>query len=260
MEEADKFAADILGVEPENLTEDVSDELLTNNEEEVSESEDNTQEETQPSEESSDAQQENTDKNLEEDNQKQSPELAQPKKANRIQKRIQQLLARQQDLAKERDNYGDSLTREELQDLVRKEAQALMEEQEIIRLQEEQQELWVDDLEYLIQNNPELNPDSPEYNKQLDDFLTNLVVDENGNPNTNVPIADIYSQLTAILGKQKQIKSQQNKKVLAEQLDEAPLGDGSQAQYQRSKKTIADLDPNDPVAFLKAIESGEVDY
>ena len=34
MEDADKFAADILGVSPDNLTDESSDELLTNNEEE----------------------------------------------------------------------------------------------------------------------------------------------------------------------------------------------------------------------------------
>lgn len=264
MEDADKFAADILGVTPDNLTDESSDELLTNNEEESSDSIDDTQEESQTSdEEQSDAQQEETDENnLQEDDESNlSPENQEPRRTNRIQKRIQQLLARQNEFAQqETDEYGDALTREELQDLVRREAQALFEQQEIVRLQEEQKELWVEDLEYLIQNNPELNPDAPEYNKQLDDFLTNLVVDENGNPNTNVPIAEIYSQLNAIMGERKKIQVQRNKKVLAGQLDEAPIGNGSQAEYQRSKKTISDLDPNDPVTFIKALQNGEVDY
>jgi uncharacterized protein (DUF1778 family) len=259
MEDADKFAADILGVSPDNLTDESSDELLTNNEEESSEDIDNTQENSQTSnEEQSEAQQEDTDEN---ETETEEPENQEPRRPNRVQKRIQQLLARQNELAQmQTDEYGDTLTREELQDLVRREAQAIVEQQEIARLQEEQKELWVEDLEYLIQNNPELNPDAPEYNKQLDDFLTNLIVDENGEPNTNMPIAEIYSQLNAIIGERKQIQAQKNKKVLAGQLDEAPLGDGSQAQYQRSKKTISDLDPNDPVAFIKAIENGEVDY
>lgn len=259
MEEADKFAADILGVSPDSLTEESSDELLTNNEEEVSESSEDTQEDTQPSkEEQSEAQQEETDEN---ESETQQPENREYKRTNRVQKRIQQLLARQNELAQQNnDEYGDTLTREELQDLVRREAQVLLEQQEIARLQEEQVELWTEDLQNLIENNPELNPDSPEYNKQLDDFLTNLIVDENGEPNTNVPIAEIYSQLNAIMGEKKKVQAQRNKKVLAGQLDEAPIGNGSQAEYQRSKKTISDLDPNDPVAFIKAIENGEVDY
>lgn len=259
MEEADKFAADILGVSPDSLTEESSDELLTNNEEEVSESSEDTQEDTQPSkEEQSEAQQEETDEN---ESETQQPENREYKRTNRVQKRIQQLLARQNELAQQNnDEYGDTLTREELQDLVRREAQVLLEQQEIARLQEEQVELWTEDLQNLIENNPELNPDSPEYNKQLDDFLTNLIVDKNGEPNTNVPIAEIYSQLNAIMGEKKKVQAQRNKKVLAGQIDEAPIGNGSQAEYQRSKKTISDLDPNDPVAFIKAIENGEVDY
>lgn len=259
MEEADKFAADILGVNPDSLTDESSDELLTNNEEEVSESSEDAQEDTQPSkEEQSEAQQEETDEN---ESETQQPENREYKRTNRVQRRIQQLLARQNELAQQNnDEYGDTLTREELQDLVRKEAQVLLEQQEIARLQEEQVELWTEDLQNLIENNPELNPDSPEYNKQLDDFLTNLVVDENGEPNTNVPIAEIYSQLNAIMGERKKVQAQRNKKVLAGQLDEAPIGNGSQAEYQRSKRTISDLDPNDPVAFIKAIENGEVDY
>lgn len=259
MEEADKFAADILGVSPDSLTEESSDELLTNNEEEVSESSEDAQEDTQPSkEEQSEAQQEETDEN---ESETQQPENREYKRTNRVQRRIQQLLARQNELAQQNnDEYGDTLTREELQDLVRREAQVLLEQQEIARLQEEQVELWTEDLESLIENNPELNPDAPEYNKQLDDFLTNLIVDENGEPNTNVPIAEIYSQLNAIMGEKKKVQAQRNKKVLAGQLDEAPIGNGSQAEYQRSKKTISDLDPNDPVAFIKAIENGEVDY
>lgn len=259
MEEADKFAADILGVNPDSLTDESSDELLTNNEEEVSESSEDTQEDTQPSnEEQSEAQQEETDEN---ESETQQPENREYKRTNRVQRRIQQLLARQNELAQQNnDEYGDTLTREELQDLVRREAQVLLEQQEIARLQEEQVELWTEDLQNLIENNPELNPDAPEYNKQLDDFLTNLVVDENGEPNTNVPIAEIYSQLNAIMGERKKAQAQRNKKVLAGQLDEAPIGNGSQAEYQRSKKTISDLDPNDPVAFIKAIENGEVDY
>jgi uncharacterized protein (DUF1778 family) len=252
MEDADKFAADILGVEPDSLTNEGSDDLLTNNEDEYSEDIDSTQEETQSSdEEQSDAQQEETDET----------EQQEPRRPNRIQRRIQQILARQNEAAQQAtDEYGDTLTREELQDLVRREAQTLMEEQEIVRLQEEQQEVWVDDLDYLIQSNPELNPDAPEYNKRLDDFLTSLVVDENGEPNTNVPIAEIYAQLNSIMGERQKARTQKNRKVLAGQFDEAPLGDGSQADYQRSKRTISDLDPNDPVAFMKAIENGQVDY
>lgn len=255
MEEADKFAADILGVNPDNLTDDNSDELLTNNEEESSEDIDSNQEEAQPSEEEqSEAQQEETDEN-------QSSENQEPRRTNRIQKRIQQLLARQNELAQSaNDEYEDTLTHDQLQEMIRREAQTLLEQKEIERLQEEHKEIWADDLEYLIQENPELDPDSPQYNKQLDDFLTNLITDENGEPNVNVPIVDIYNQLNAIMGEKRKIQAQRNKKVLAGQFDEAPLGDGSQAQYQRSKKSIADLDPNDPVAFIKAIESGEVDY
>lgn len=255
MEDADKFAADILGVEPDSLTDEGSDDLLTNNEDEYSEDIDNTQEETQAlEEEQSEAQQEETDEN-------QSSENQEPRRTNRIQKRIQQLLARQNEIAQSaNDEYEDTLTHDQLQEMIRREAQTLLEQKEIERLQEEHKEVWADDLEYLIQENPELDPDSPQYNKQLDDFLTNLITDENGEPNVNVPIVDIYNQLNAIMGEKRKIQAQRNKKVLAGQFDEAPLGDGSQAQYQRSKKSIADLDPNDPVAFIKAIESGEVDY
>lgn len=255
MEEADKFAADILGVNPDNLTDDNSDELLTNNEEENSKDIDSNQEEAQPSEEEqSEAQQEETDKT-------QPSEIQEPRRTNRIQKRIQQLLAKQNEVVQSaNDEYEDTLTHDQLQEMIRREAQTLLEQKEIEKLQEEHKEIWAEDLEYLIQENPELDPDSPQYNKQLDDFLTNLITDENGEPNVNVPIVDIYYQLTAIMGEKRKVQAEKNKKVLAKQFDEASLGDGSQAQYQRSRKTISDLDPNDPVAFIKAIESGEVDY
>lgn len=255
MEEADKFAADILGVNPDNLTDDNSDELLTNNEEENSKDIDSNQEEAQPSEEEqSEAQQEETDET-------QPSEIQEPRRTNRIQKRIQQLLAKQNEVVQSaNDEYEDTLTHDQLQEMIRREAQTLLEQKEIEKLQEEHKEIWAEDLEYLIQENPELDPDSPQYNKQLDDFLTNLITDENGEPNVNVPIVDIYYQLTAIMGEKRKVQAEKNKKVLAGQFDEASLGDGSQAQYQRSRKTISDLDPNDPVAFIKAIESGEVDY
>lgn len=257
MEEADKFAADILGVNPDTLSEESSDELLTNNEDESSESIDDTQEESQSSnKELSDEFEDNTEDETQQE--EADTEIQEPKRTNRIQKRIQQLLARQNEFVQQEPEYEDTLTREELQDLVRREAQMLMEKQEIARLQEEQTELWAEDLSNLIETNPELNPESPEYNKQLDDFLTSLVVDEYGEPKTNVPISEIYSQLNAIVGERKQAQAKKNRKVLAGQFDEAPLGDGSQGEYQRSKKSIEDLDPNDPVSFMKAIQNGEV--
>ena len=259
MDESEKFAADILGVTPDDVSVEDSNELLTNNEEETLNEDQYTEEASQTSDQEeleSDNVQGESDKNIESNL---KPESKEPKRSNRIERRIQSLLAKQNELKSQNSSdYGDTLTHEQLQEVIRKEAQILMQEQELLRLEQEHKEMWAEDLENLIQTNPELNPESQEYNKQLDDFLTRIITNPNGEVNTNIPIGEVYNQLNAIIGEKKQVKIRQSKKALNQQFDETSLSNGLQGDYQKSKKTLDDLDPNNPSEFTSMIEKGLV--
>ena len=261
MDESEQFAEDILGSQPDVNSEDTLDESLTNESEEMETEDYGTQEESQPSDEQSDAQQEETEtteSNL-------TPE-DQPKRTNRMVNRIQsqsqkirELLAKQKEYETSReDDLGDTLTIDQLREEARREAMEVFEAREIERLQEEYEQLWTEDLESLIQTNPELNPDSKQYNKQLDDYLTSLITDSEGNLKQDIPVSQIYSQLQGLLKESQKMRMQQNKKVLSGQLDEAPLTNSTQGDYQSSKKTFADLDPTNPAEFIDMIEKGLV--
>jgi hypothetical protein len=254
MDESEQFAEDILGSQPDVNLDDTLDESLTNESEEMESEDYGNQEESQTSEEQSDAYQdetETTESNLTPDEK--------PRKTNRIQKRIQDLLARQNSYAQAReDELGDTLTIDQLREEARREAMEVFEAREIERLQEEYEQLWTEDLESLIQTNPELNPDSKQYNKQLDDYLTSLITDSEGNLKQDVPVSEIYSQLQGLLKESHKMRIQQNKKVLSGQLDEAPLTNSTQGDYQSSKKSFADLDPTNPAEFIDMIEKGLV--
>jgi hypothetical protein len=254
MDESEQFAEDILGSQPDVSSEDTLDESLTNESEEMESEDYGNQEESQTSEEQSDAQQEEnktTESNL-------NPE-DQPRKTNRIQKRIQDLLARQNSYAQSREeDLGDTLTIDQLREEARREAMEVFETREIERLQDEYEQLWTEDLESLIHTNPELNPDSKQYNKQLDDYLTSLITDSEGNLKQDVPVSEIYSQLQGLLKESHKMRIQQNKKVLSGQLDESALSNSTQGDYQSSKKSFADLDPTNPAQFLDMIEKGLV--
>lgn len=242
MEESEQFVADVLGDYNEP-----TEELATPTEDSVESEE---QEVSQPLEQTNPEQQENE---TETETEKPEPRY------NRIHKRIQQLSSKLQESSYDpREILGNEPTHEQLQEMVRREAQNLYEEQEIARLQDEYVETWTEDLESLIDANPALQPDNAQYNKRLDEFLTSLITDADGEPNVNFPIADVYSQLQLLLGDQQNAKQVKAKKQVESHYDEYSVGDGSRADVQKAKKSFDDLDSNDPVAFLRAIERGEV--
>jgi hypothetical protein len=261
MDESEQFAEDILGSQPDVNLDDTLDESLTNESEEMESEDYGNQEESQTSEEQSDAYQdetETTESNLNPNN----SDKRSYRMVNRIQsqsQKIRELLARQEELkAFRNEELGETLTQEQLDERIERKAESIIEAREIERLQEEYEQLWTEDLESLIQTNPELNPDSKEYNKQLDDYLTSLITDSEGNLKQDVPVSQIYSQLQGLLKESHKMRIQQNKKVLSGQLDESALSNSTQGDYQSSKKSFADLDPTNPAEFLDMIEKGLV--
>jgi hypothetical protein len=254
MDESEQFAEDILGSQPDVNLDDTLDESLTNESEEMESEDYGNQEESQTSEEQSDAYQDET-----ETKESNLTPKDQPRKTNRIQKRIQDLLARQNSYAQSREeDLGETLTQEQLDERIERKAESIIEAREIERLQEEYEQLWTEDLDSLIQTNPELNPDSKEYNKQLDDYLTSSITDSEGNLKQDVLVSQIYSKLQGLLKESHKMRIHQNKKVLSGQLDESALSNSTQGDYQSSKKSFADLDPTNPAQFLDMIEKGLV--
>jgi hypothetical protein len=62
----------------------------------------------------------------------------------------------------------------------------------------QKEQLFVEDLDNLIANTPELNKNSEQYNKELDNFLDYLLTNSDNSINTDKLVSEIYYKLKAI--------------------------------------------------------------
>jgi lipopolysaccharide export LptBFGC system permease protein LptF len=62
----------------------------------------------------------------------------------------------------------------------------------------QKEQLFVEDLNNLIANTPELNKNSEQYNKELDNFLDYLLTNSDNSINTDKLVSEIYYKLKAI--------------------------------------------------------------
>jgi hypothetical protein len=62
----------------------------------------------------------------------------------------------------------------------------------------QKEQLFVEDLDNLIANTPELNKNSEQYNKELDNFLDYLLTNSDNSINTDKLVSEIYYKLKTI--------------------------------------------------------------
>jgi lipopolysaccharide export LptBFGC system permease protein LptF len=62
----------------------------------------------------------------------------------------------------------------------------------------QKEQLFIEDLDNLIANTPELNKNSEQYNKELDNFLDYLLTNSDNSINTDKLVSEIYYKLKAI--------------------------------------------------------------
>jgi len=100
---------------------------------------------------------------------------------------------------------------------------------------------WADDLDKTIQENPELDPKSPEYNPLLENTLSELVekanFDENGNPRPRIKVSNIYANLKKVM----EGKKNEGGKVATQKLMKQ-IGEGAVNPSSQSKEVDAEQD------------------
>jgi len=260
MDESEQFAASILGITPEEFEDEETSETLTN-EEEVSEEEvQNPKEESQTSEdELSDAQQEEESETTETEQEEQKPINASREKRKARAERYARMRAEKQqsqsnDFATnfETDDDG-AVTHEQLQELIRNEALTLLEQRELENYQKQIEEDWVDDVEEAITAYPELNPESKEYNKDLDDLLTQAITNPDGTIRYDISVQDMLDKVMSIQKRAALYLQKGNKLKLDRQSDESAITGGIQEEDKSSKRSLEDMSFQD---IVQAAEKG----
>lgn len=257
MEELD-FAASILGTTPEELDTYEESETLTNEEETSEDQAQNPKEESRTSEEEpSELEQEKESETTEEEDsyisKTKSSRKARAERFARLRAEREEAQSNNFVTNNELDEDG-SLTYEQLEQLIESKALNLLEQREIQNLQNQIQEDWVDDVQETIKSYPELNPESKEYNKELDDLLTQTITNPDGSIRFDVQISDMVDKIMAIQKRAAIAYSQQSKIKLDRQTDESAISGGIQSDNQPSKRSLDDMSFQDIVA---AAEKGE---
>ena len=140
-------------------------------------------------------------------------------------------------------------------------AELIVASQQVGTKLQNQAQVWADDLDQVRKDNPQLNPQSPEYDADLDATLAKLLDDGTGMPRTDVLVSDVIKQFKKreTATQQKAIeegKSQANAK-LAKQMAEGAITPNakspSKTDEDLSDEESAELRTKNPKEWLKRL-------
>lgn len=119
---------------------------------------------------------------------------------------------------------------------------------------------WADDMEKTATENPELNPDSPEYNPELDSALKDLIAQSNFTPDgflvPKVKASELFGRLKKALDSAKEKGQSQTAASLARQISEQAVtpGGGTQPKTTYTHEELRKMMQKDPAKVAAILE------
>lgn len=191
------------------------------------------------------------------------------RKPSRAQKRIQQLVAENKKLKEAQERAGKDLPWHQKEDgeymeLTKDDLNAMISQAVNEKLvQDAKRELveeWADDYQSTIKENPVLDPDSPEYNKELDDMLATMLTDSEGNHRYDVKVSEAFKKMQKAFTKAKAQGTQDASIRLAVQAEQSALAPSATGENDAefTWDDMSKLEKTDPEAYFERIRSGNL--
>ena len=202
------------------------------------------------------------------------PAEVEPKKPNRAEQRIKEVVAENKRLREQQAYYenlqpqtldGSEITQEDLQKII--DQRAYQAAQLMMSSMQNQNEYgnnvkeWSEDFDKVKAENPELDPKSPDYDAELDKTLARIMDDGTGKPRLDVKVSEIISQFkkrqtSATQSAEEKGKSQATA-TLAKQMQEGavtPTAQKIEVHEGYSDEELADMRVNNPQKYLDIID------
>jgi hypothetical protein len=157
----------------------------------------------------------------------------------------------------------EELTAESLDQLVTTRADAIVKMRMMQDSQQREYETkakdWASDLEETVKNTPELNPDAPEYNEELDSALREIVEKTNftkdGQLVPAIKTSEVWSNIKKALDKEREKGQQETTAEMAKQVAEEAVRPGKEQQKQSlTAEEIQKMKWKDPGKLAKMLE------
>jgi hypothetical protein len=118
---------------------------------------------------------------------------------------------------------------------------------------------WVKDYEKTIKTNPELDPKSSSYNKELDELLSEFLTDSDGNPRYNIQVSVALSRLKTALENAKKVGAEKASIKLADQAEKGAItsGESGETPKEDSWEDLDDLMKTDQQAYYRRLKEGK---
>lgn len=233
-------------------------------------------EDPKPAEEPAKAPAEDPAKNGQLEGQEPKPqEPAQPKRS-RAEERIRDLARENRELQEKVQKFSQQaapeLQKEEIayddlnkviNERAMQAAELLIASKQVSTQLKDQAEKWADDLDQVKKDNPQLDPDSPDYDPVLDSTLARLMDDGTGNgtPRTDILVSDVLKVIkgreTAVQQKAKEEGKSEATAKLAKQMAEGAITPGAKAPSEAEEYTdedLAEMRVKDPKKYMKIID------
>jgi hypothetical protein len=121
--------------------------------------------------------------------------------------------------------------------------------------------IWLDDYDSTIKSNPELNPDSPEFNPELDAILTEIVANPDGTPKLNVKVSEVLAKLQKSMKVAEKQGAEKASLKLARQVEESAIAPGAsdgEDDPQMTDDEIKRLRTEEPSKYMRLVKEGKI--
>jgi hypothetical protein len=201
--------------------------------------------------------------------------LSQPKrpKETRAQRRIKKILAEKKSLEEElakkkniefqQNSAGEiELTPTQLNEFISTQVHETLAQQRERELAQERASLWDDDIQELVSTNPELDPDSPNFNPELSSALTELIqttnIDDSGNPILRKLPSEVYQTIKSTLSAAKNDGKREATDKITETANNTAIqnttSEASEKKYTDAE--LARMQKTNPQRYVELIEEG----
>lgn len=164
------------------------------------------------------------------------------------------------------ENGEIEMTKDQLQKYIENQVTtALSKEREVLT---EQQRIsqWDTDIEALMKENPVLNPDSPEFNSEINEHLVDLIrttnTDDAGNPTVKKLPSEIWLKLSALLDLSKAEGTKLKNESLQAMEDSAAVrasnNDASTARKKFTSEEVLKIRKESPRKYTEMVQRGEI--
>lgn len=153
------------------------------------------------------------------------------------------------------------MTPDQLNAFITNQVQNTLQVEQNAKLEQQRASAWDDDIKELMETNSELDPNKPEFNKDLNDALIELIkitnVDANGNPVVNKLPSEIYGSINSTLSAAKNAGKKEATVGLAKKEQETAIqstGTGEVKSKEYSDEDLSVLQATDPREYARLIE------